>query len=169
MSLSEIKSFSFFEHVPHFVLFASLFVCLFFPYQTSRLQEYSLFNTRDLNEIFSVCIFFLSTIIWILSCISVQTSTQSHSSNNNDSVLCWLLFSEMTYQKWIVLIAFLTLFSFLAEVKSSPTCLEEVVQQLEETLTSVENFTYAGKSSSCPVKVKRRLDKQLPLSVFLHI
>ena len=68
----------------------------------------------------------------------------------------------MTYQKWIVLIAFLILFSFLAEVKSSPTCLEEVVQQLEETLTSVENFTYAGKSSSCPVKVKRRLDKKTP-------
>ena len=55
-------------------------------------------------------------------------------------------FSEMTSQKWIVWIAFLNLFSFMVEVKSSPTCLEEVVQQMEETLTAIENFTYSGKS-----------------------
>ena len=75
-------------------------------------------------------------------------------------------FSEMTYQKWIVLIAFLTLFSFLPEVKSYPTCLEEVVQQLQETLTTVGNLTYGGKSPNCPVKVKRKRDEQVYYNVF---
>ena len=63
----------------------------------------------------------------------------------------------MTSQKWVVLIAFLTLFSFMAEIKSSPTCLEEAVQLIERTLAAVENYTYSGKSPNCPVKVKRRL------------
>ena len=63
--------------------------------------------------------------------------------------ICSLLvtfFSEMTSQKRIVLIAFLTLFSFMVEVQSSLTCQEEWVRQLEEALTALENFTYSGKS-----------------------
>ena len=49
-----------------------------------------------------------------------------------------------------MLIAFLTLFSFMAEVKSSPTCLQEAVQQLESALAAVENYTYSGKSPNRP-------------------
>ena len=52
----------------------------------------------------------------------------------------------MTFQKWIVWIGFLTLFSSMVEVKGSTTCLEEVVQLLEETFTAIENFNYSGKS-----------------------
>ena len=66
----------------------------------------------------------------------------------------------MTSQKWIVWIAFLTLFSFMVEVKSSPTCLEEVVQQMEETLTAIENFTYSGKSLTFLWKWKREETKK---------
>ena len=65
------------------------------------------------------------------------------------------IFSEMASQKWIVLCAFLSLFTFMAKVRSSPTCLEEVIQQLEETLIALENVTYSGKSPSCPVKRRR--------------
>ena len=70
------------------------------------------------------------------------------------------IFSEMASQKWIVLFAFLSLFTFMVEVRSSPTCLGEVLQQLDETFTALENISYSGKSPNWPVKVKRRRDEQ---------
>ena len=70
------------------------------------------------------------------------------------------IFSEMASLMCIVLFAFLPLFTFMAEVRSSTTCLEKVIEQFEETLTALENVTYRGKSPNCPVKEKRRRDEQ---------
>jgi len=61
----------------------------------------------------------------------------------------------MASQKWIVLFAFLALFTFEVEVRSS-SCLYRVVQEFKETITVVENCSCIGKSPNCPVKVNRR-------------
>ena len=73
------------------------------------------------------------------------------------------LFSEMASQKWIVLFAFLRLFIFMVEIRSSSACLEEVSLRLENTITALdicENDTISGKSPNCPVKAKRGRDEE---------
>ena len=68
-------------------------------------------------------------------------------------------FSEMAFQKWIVLYAFLSLFTFMMEIRSSSACLKEVILQIEKTiidLQTCENWNYSGKSANCPLKTKWR-------------
>ena len=75
-------------------------------------------------------------------------------------VFCWLYFSEMASQKWIVLFAILVLFTFIVEARSSTACRLKAIQEFKETLTAVKNCSCTGKSPNCPVKVKRRRDEQ---------
>jgi len=69
--------------------------------------------------------------------------------------------SEMASQKWIVF-AFLALCTFMVEVRSSSASVEELIQQIEKTITALKNcnFNCSGKSPNCTVKVKERRDEQ---------
>ena len=64
-------------------------------------------------------------------------------------------FSEMASQKWIVFFAFLALFTFMEEATVFPACKEQILKQLKETITAVENCDCGGKSSTSPVKLKQ--------------
>ena len=55
----------------------------------------------------------------------------------------------MASRKWIVLLAFLALSTFMVEVRSSSSVtLEEVIQLLQKSVTALENCNYncTGKS-----------------------
>ena len=56
------------------------------------------------------------------------------------------IFSEMVSQKWMVLFAFLALFTFMVKGKSSSVCLIQVIQDFQETITAVKNSSCIGKS-----------------------
>ena len=66
----------------------------------------------------------------------------------------------MASQKWIVFFAFLMLFIFMEEATIFPACKEEVIKQLKESITALENCNCSGKSTNSPVKVKQRRDEQ---------
>jgi len=69
----------------------------------------------------------------------------------------------MASQKWIVLFALLSLFTFMMEIRTSSACLAEVILQLEDTISALqtcENYNHSGKSPNCPVKSKRRRDEE---------
>ena len=59
-----------------------------------------------------------------------------------------IFFSEMASRKWIVLFAFLVLFTFMVEVRSSSVSLEEVIQLLQKSVTALKtcNYNCTGKS-----------------------
>ena len=97
--------------------------------------------------------------------VSTQTSTQSHSGNIFITqymlfIVPLFFFSEMASQKWIVFFAFLMLFIFMEEATIFPACKEEVIKQLKESITALENCNCSGKSTNSPVKVKQRRDEQ---------
>ena len=69
--------------------------------------------------------------------------------------VCYIFFPEMAPGKWIVLFAFLTLFTFIVEVRSSSVTLEEVIQLLQKSVTALEkcNYNCTGKS---PNKIHKK-------------
>ena len=69
------------------------------------------------------------------------------------------IFSEMAFQKWIALYAFLSLLTFMMKVRSSSACVKDVIARIEKTITDLQfckNWNYIGKSAHCPVKSKWR-------------
>jgi len=56
------------------------------------------------------------------------------------------IFSEMASQKWIVLFAFLALFSFMVQARSYSVCQDQVFQEFKKTVTAVKNCSCFGKS-----------------------
>ena len=63
------------------------------------------------------------------------------------------IISEMAFQKWIVLYAFLSLFTFMMEMRSSSACLKDVTARLEKTVTDLQicdTWNYSGKATNCP-------------------
>lgn len=66
----------------------------------------------------------------------------------------------MASQKWIVFFAFLMLFIFMEEATIFPACKEEVIKQLKESITALENCKCSGKSTTSPVKVNQRREDQ---------
>ena len=62
----------------------------------------------------------------------------------------------MASRKWIVLFAFLALFTFMVEVRSSSVTLEEVIQLLQKSVIAFEkcNYNCTGKS---PIHEKNTL------------
>ena len=67
------------------------------------------------------------------------------------------IFSEMAFQKWIVLYTFLSLLTFMMEIRNSSACVKDMIAQIEKTITdlqSCKNWNYSGKSANCPFKTK---------------
>ena len=60
-------------------------------------------------------------------------------------------FSEMASQKWIVFFTFLALFDFTEEATIFPACKEQILQQLRESITALENCNCSGKSTNSPI------------------
>ena len=72
-----------------------------------------------------------------------------------------LFSSEMASQKWIVFLAFLTLFIFTeATCTSFPACKEKILEQLKESIAALENCNCGGMSTSSLVKVKQKRHDQ---------
>ena len=63
----------------------------------------------------------------------------------------YIFFSEMTFQKWIVVFAFLALFTSKVEARICLACLVELISQLNQTIASLENCSCDGKSPNFPV------------------
>lgn len=60
----------------------------------------------------------------------------------------------MASQKWIVFFAFLALSVFMEEATIYPTCKQQIITQLMESINALENCNCSGKSINGPVKVK---------------
>ena len=56
------------------------------------------------------------------------------------------IFSGMVSQKWMVLFAFLALFTFIVKAKSYSVCLNQVIQEFQETVNAFKNSSCIGKS-----------------------